>query len=102
MSLRHRIKKLAIFLLPVVLYLLPEELILSGNTICLSQRLFGLECWGCGITRAVYLVLHSDITVAMGYNRLVIVVLPILAVLWLQLLFERPKDPYSKYGLRRS
>lgn len=35
---------------------------------CVSQRLFGIRCPGCGVTRSVAALLHGDLTAAMTAN----------------------------------
>ena len=53
-----------------------------GPTMCVSRLLLGVECPGCGMTRASMHALHFDFAAAWHYNRLVVVVLPLLAWLW--------------------
>lgn len=68
---------LALFLL----FLIPTSVIEGGPTLCLSRILFGVECQGCGMTRAVSCLLHGNISAALLYNRGSVVVLPVLVVL---------------------
>ena len=69
----------------VVLYAIPIEWITRGGpTICLFKNLFGRECYGCGMTRAVFSLLHFDFSGAYAYNKLVIIVAPILAYLYIK------------------
>ena len=76
--------KLGIYIIiPIALWFVPHEQIMSGESICLIKRFTGFECWGCGFTRAAYLVLHGDIGTAWEYNRLIVVTIPLLTVLWL-------------------
>ncbi|MBC7448560.1 MAG: DUF2752 domain-containing protein [Hymenobacteraceae bacterium] len=53
-----------------------------GPTLCLSRLLLDTECPGCGMTRASMHALHLDFATAWHYNRLVVIVLPLLAWLW--------------------
>lgn len=78
------IKVVALLLIPIVLWVAPREGIMSGNSICLFSNIFGNECWGCGFTRAAYLVLHGEFTAAWEQNRLIIVTIPLLSLLWLR------------------
>ena len=77
-------KLLILVLIPVVLYAIPLENICNGNTICIFTNVFGVECWGCGITRAIFSALHLRFCDAWEYNRLFVVVLPLLLFLWLR------------------
>ncbi|HTU23992.1 MAG TPA: DUF2752 domain-containing protein [Pirellulales bacterium] len=44
---------------------------------CLLHELTGLNCPGCGSTRAVHALLHGDLAGALGYNALFTLVLPL-------------------------
>ena len=69
----------------------PESWIFTGNTICIFKNLFGLECVGCGMTRVLYCLSHGDILEALNFNRLVIIIAPLLFyILIIQNLRERP------------
>ncbi len=46
---------------------------------CVWRRLLGIQCPGCGMTRAVISLLRGDIVGAMGYNFMV-VSLPVMLV----------------------
>jgi hypothetical protein len=48
---------------------------------CPLKAMTGLDCPGCGMTRAVYSLLHGDLAGAVSHNLLLIVALPVLAVL---------------------
>jgi hypothetical protein len=85
-----------IALLPVILRLLPLEWISNQHSICLFKNITGHECWGCGMTRAVLSAIHFRFTDAWAYNKLVIIVLPILAWIWVKTLYE------SWYVMRES
>ncbi|GGE95877.1 DUF2752 domain-containing protein [Hymenobacter cavernae] len=71
-------------LLWLTLLVLPASFFDQGQSICLSQLLLHRACPGCGITRACMHALHLDWAQAWHYNRLVVVVLPLLAWLWAQ------------------
>lgn len=70
--------------LPIVLWCLPATFFDSGKSTCLSQVLLQQECYGCGTTRAIMHLLHADLSGAVHYNKLSLVVLPLLALLWLK------------------
>lgn len=78
------IKIVALLLIPIALWVAPREGIMSGNSICIFGNIFGNECWGCGFTRAAYLVLHGEFTAAWEQNKLIIVTIPLLSLLWLR------------------
>ena len=76
--------KLVIYIsIPIALWVIPYEHIMLGESICLIKRFLGFECWGCGFTRATYLILHGDLSSAWEYNHLIIITIPLLTILWL-------------------
>jgi hypothetical protein len=58
--------------------LVPARWVEMAPPVCVFRNLFGISCPGCGMTRAFSALLHADLSAAMGYNRLVLVVFPIL------------------------
>lgn len=77
--------RLACYLaLPVLLYCIPLERVLHGHSVCLFRNLLGTECYGCGMTRALFSLLHLDFVAAWGYNRLVVIAAPLLLYLYLK------------------
>ncbi|MDI1234066.1 MAG: DUF2752 domain-containing protein [bacterium] len=73
-----------LILAPIVLLLLPADFFDHGRSICLSKVFFDMSCLGCGITRAIQHLLHLDFEIAFSYNKLSVVVLPILMAVWVQ------------------
>ncbi len=67
-----------LLLFPIVLILLPSTFFDSGNTICMSVLFFNLECYGCGLTRAIQHLIHLELDQAMRFNKLSLVVFPTL------------------------
>lgn len=47
---------------------------------CQLHQLTGLHCPGCGLTRALHSGLNGDLSQAIAYNPLALIVLPVLAL----------------------
>lgn len=77
-------KTLVYLLIPLAVYLIPRHAILGGRSICLFDNLLGIRCWGCGITRAVWCCMHMEFGAALQYNRLIIVLFPLLCFLYIR------------------
>jgi len=75
-------KGIGLFLLPILFYFIPVNKLNGLHTICLFKNITGHECYGCGITRAVLSVLHFDFYTAFCYNKLVVIVFPLLVYIW--------------------
>ena len=71
-------------LVPLVLLLLPADFFDKGPSLCLSKVLAGVECYGCGTTRAFMHLIHLDFEAAYGFNKLAFISFPVLCFLWLQ------------------
>lgn len=69
---------------PAVLLILGPNFFDHGTTICLSKLIIEKDCPGCGITRAVQHSIHGEWKTAYEYNKLVLIVGPILFILWLK------------------
>ncbi|KAF2519893.1 DUF2752 domain-containing protein [Flavobacterium salilacus subsp. salilacus] len=75
-------------LAPVVLLFLPADFFDKGESICLSKSLAGIECYACGMTRAVMHFIHFEFEAAWEFNKLSYIVVPLLFPLWLKAVFE--------------
>lgn len=56
----------------------------TGYSTCLSQILFDVQCYACGLTRAFQHAMHLDFKIAWDYNHLIAVVFPLLIVYYFQ------------------
>lgn len=65
------------------------ERILHGRSVCLFRNLFGTECYGCGMTRALFSLLHLDFAGAWHYHRMVFIVAPLLCYLYIKEIKKR-------------
>ncbi|MCX7980918.1 MAG: DUF2752 domain-containing protein [Bacteroidia bacterium] len=67
---------------PLILLLLPADFFDEGPVVCPSRLFLGVECPGCGLTRATQHLIHGDWQIALDYNPLVLITTPILLYLW--------------------
>ncbi len=67
------------FLLAIGLLILPADFFNNGPALCLSVLLFDIECYACGLTRACMHLIHFQFEEALAFNRLVVVVFPLVA-----------------------
>jgi hypothetical protein len=75
-----------IMVAPLFLLIMPSNYFDTGESLCLSVRLFDIQCFGCGITRAIMHLIHFEFSAAWSYNKLSFLVLPVLIMFWLYLL----------------
>jgi len=75
--------KMALYiLLPIIFFLIPTTWLEKYPPPCLSRMLFGVRCPGCGMSRAMSCAVHGNFKKALHYNKLVVVVLPLLVWEW--------------------
>ena len=78
-----QIGKLGILLvLPFLLFMVSLDRLEGQHSICLFKNLFGIECYGCGITKAVVAAVQLDFIRAFQYNKLIVIVMPLMVYLW--------------------
>lgn len=65
----------------IVLLFLPADYFDSGHSICVSVLLFDLQCYACGLTRAIQHLIHFEFKEAYALNRLVVIVFPLIVYL---------------------
>ena len=82
-SIFSKIYLVILIALPLPFFILPANYFDTGESLCMSKLLLHRECLGCGITRAIQHAIHFDFTRAWHYNKLVVLVLPVLLFLWL-------------------
>ncbi|MBQ5876058.1 MAG: DUF2752 domain-containing protein [Alistipes sp.] len=83
--MKKYLRVITVGLLPAFVYLVPREWLFDeGHTLCLFRNVTGQECWGCGMTRALASLAYLDFQAAWEYNRLVVVVAPLLLYIWVK------------------
>lgn len=92
-------KASGLVLLPIILVILPASFFDNGQSICLSVLLLHQKCFACGITRAVQHLIHLDFSQAWQYNKLSVVVTPLLIYLLIEELI-RTRKQYQKLKLK--
>lgn len=75
---------LALLLFPILLWVLPSTYFdgAGGVVVCPSRLFFDIECYGCGMTRAITHLHHGNLEDAVYYNIFSPVVYIGLVVLW--------------------
>ena len=68
----------------MVLLVLPADFFDNGRPVCLSVILFNKTCYGCAITLAVHHLIHLEFSEAYNFNKLVVLVFPLVSNLYLK------------------
>ncbi len=81
-----------LILTPIILWILPGDFFDGdGMPLCPSRLFFGIECFGCGITRSVMHMHHFQFDDALFYNTLGFIVYPVMIITWFIWLFKAGK-----------
>jgi Protein of unknown function (DUF2752) len=86
-------KVVCYILLPIIFLLVPTSWFETRRSLCLIRNVFGVKCPGCGMTRAISCIFHGNLKKALQYNRLVVIVFPLLCFAWLEALMTE----YQRY-----
>jgi hypothetical protein len=74
--------------IPIILVSLPASFFDKGQSLCLSVLLLDQQCFACGLTRAVQHLVHFEFQAAWQFNKLVVLVFPILTIVWGRWVYE--------------
>lgn len=73
-----------LLLLPLAFFIIPTAWLERSPTVCVIRRVTGRPCPGCGMTRAVSSVMHGHFREGYRYNKRIVIVMPLLALIWLR------------------
>lgn len=83
-STNAKLRLWGLLALPAAIYCIPKGWIMDGHAVCIFHNLTGRDCYGCGMTRALFSLLHFDPAAAWEYNRLAVIVAPLIGYLYLK------------------
>lgn len=86
------IKIIGLVAIPLTLFFLSPSFLDNKQSICLSVFFFDQECYGCGMGRALFKIMHFEFEEAYYYNALSFIVFPLLVFVWAKELFKNIKD----------
>lgn len=67
------IRTIVLFLLLIIVFLFPYAILFDeSNAVCIHHHLLGFQCPLCGMTRAVYQLMHLQFSSAVTYNFTVV------------------------------
>jgi hypothetical protein len=79
-----KIKMAGILVIPAILLFLPFNFFDNRGPVCIVTLLTGYECYGCGMTRACQRIIHFKFEEAYHFNKLALIVFPILVYGWIK------------------
>lgn len=82
------LRPVVLILAAVVFIVVPTAFFHDGHSLCLFKNFFGIDCPGCGMTRALSSLGHGDYLAALKFNSSVLVVGPLLLFLFLRICLE--------------
>ena len=102
-DMRVRIERtagVAAFVVVFFLWTIPPATLEHWPSICLVRYIFGIDCPGCGMTRALSLALHGDFSGAAENNSMIVAVAPLLFFIFIRGLaaWSRPSRTTARCG----
>ena len=83
----------ALLVFPILLWVLPADFFDNGTIVlCPSKLILGIDCYGCGITRATMHAHHFEWEDALYYNPLVVIIYPLLIIIWCSWVYKNAKE----------
>ena len=76
------VKLLLLLSIPITTLIISYNGLGDGQTICLINNIFGIECIGCGMTKAIIALINGNFYQSINYNFNVIIIFPLLLTLW--------------------
>jgi hypothetical protein len=96
-----KIRLIGLLAIPIILVCLPASFFDKGQSLCLSVLLLDQQCFACGLTRAVQHLVHFEFQAAWHFNKLVVLVFPILTIVWGRWVYEAWKKLRSEKTLNQ-
>lgn len=87
---------LTLFIMPFIL----EYIVNSGVKKCIFNNLFGVKCYGCGMTRAFYNISKFNFEEALKQNYLVIIAAPLSIYLYFDFLRKVVLKQIERTGVK--
>ncbi len=83
------LKLIVLVSLPIILLILPANYFDEGASISVFSYFDVADLvYSTGMTRGIMYLIHGDFQMAMSFNKLTIVVLPLLILLWSKMIFN--------------
>ena len=73
-----------VLFVPFILPFISLDWLEAGDTICIYKNLTDHECFGCENTRSIVAISQLEFSKAFAYNRLVIIIIPLLFFVWIK------------------
>jgi hypothetical protein len=91
------LRLLLFILVPIVFVAVPTSYIEAGHSICLVKNLFGVECPGCGMTRALSAFMHGNVVSAIRFNKSIVIIGPLLSFTLIRAFLMECNSFYNSY-----
>lgn len=78
----HIITIAALVICPIWFFLLPSNYFIGKESICLSVQLLDLQCYACGMTKALKALSGFRFKEAYHFNKISFIVTPFLIYYW--------------------
>ena len=81
---KTRFYKILFLAIPIAIWLVNYQSTDNDFSFCVFKNLFGIKCYGCGLTRGLSAMLHLDLKRMYELNKLNIITIPLLSFLYVK------------------
>ena len=81
-SIKNKIFKVLFLAIPIVIWFVNYKSNDNDFSFCLFKNIFGLKCYGCGLTRGLSALLHLEFSRIYELNKLNLITIPLLSFLY--------------------
>ncbi len=85
---KTRFYKILFLAIPIAIWLVNYQSTDNDFSFCLFKNLFGIKCYGCGLTRGLSAMLHLDFNRMYELNKLNIITIPLLSFLYVKEVYK--------------
>jgi hypothetical protein len=91
---KTRLYKIIFLAIPIAIWLVNYQSTDNDFSFCIFKNLFGIKCYGCGLTRGLSAMLHLDFKRMYALNKINLITIPLLSFLYVKkvlVLFDKKK-----------
>ena len=86
--IRNKLKLILFLLIPILFWFINYKSTDNDFSFCLIKNIWGIKCYGCGLSRGISAVLHLKFEEAFNLNKVNLFSIPIIFIIYAKSLFH--------------
>ncbi len=86
--IRNNLKLVLFLIIPIIFWLINYKSVDNDFSFCLFKNIWGIKCYGCGLSRGISAVLHLKLEEAYKLNRINLISIPIIFIIYIKSLLK--------------